>query len=250
MIINSKNLFKMLPDLVLIDTDNTMYDYAPCHKAGLNSMKVAMKKKLSLSDLQFEEIYIKSRKIIKKKLKGTASSHNRILYIQKMLELMGLGSQVFLAVEYEQIYWRSFLSKAVLFDNLTDFLDDLRLYNIPSVIVTDLTAKIQFRKIIYFQLDKYFDNIVTSEEAGFDKPHKSPFLLAIEKSKPKGNNIWMIGDNPINDIEGAKKAINAITLQKKHKGVLLGKGKYKPDLIFDRFLDLRKLLKSLQKNND
>ena len=92
-----------------------------------------------------------------------------------MLELMGLGSQVFLAVEYEQIYWRSFLSKAVLFDNLTDFLDDLRLYNIPSVIVTDLTAKIQFRKIIYFQLDKYFDNIVTSEEAGFDKPHKSPF---------------------------------------------------------------------------
>ena len=44
MIINSKNLFKMLPDLVLIDTDNTMYDYAPCHKAGLNSMKVAMKK--------------------------------------------------------------------------------------------------------------------------------------------------------------------------------------------------------------
>ena len=115
MIINSKNLFKMLPDLVLIDTDNTMYDYAPCHKAGLNSMKVAMKKKLSLSDLQFEEIYIKSRKIIKKKLKGALLLTTGFFISKKMLELMGLGSQVFLAVEYEQIYWRSFLSKAVLF---------------------------------------------------------------------------------------------------------------------------------------
>ena len=75
---------------------------------------------------------------------------------------MGLGSQVFLAVEYEQIYWRSFLSKDVLFDNLTDFLDDLRLYNIPSVIVTDLPAKIQFRKIIYFQ---FLDNCISKNRS-------------------------------------------------------------------------------------
>ena len=96
--------------MVLIDTDNTMYDYAPCHKNDLKFNESGNEEKLSLSDLQFEEIYIKSRKIIKKKLKGATFLTTSSLY-QKMLELMGLGSQVFCIVEYEQIYWRSFYQK-------------------------------------------------------------------------------------------------------------------------------------------
>ena len=162
-----------------------------------------------------------------------------------MLEIMGLGSQVLLALDFEQTYWRTFLANAVLFDDVKELLDDFRLLGIPTAIVTDLTAQIQFRKVVYFGLDHHFNYIVTSEEAGFDKPHKAPFLIALEKMQPKGNCIWMIGDNPINDIRGSKESINAITFQKIHEGVELGLGQNAPDVSFSDFRNLRELLSNL-----
>ncbi len=161
---------------------------------------------------------------------------------------MGLGSQVLLALDFEQTYWRTFLANAVLFDDIIDLLDDFRLLGIPTAIVTDLTAQIQFRKVVYFGLDHHFNYIVTSEEAGYDKPHAAPFLIALEKMQPNGNCIWMIGDNPINDICGSKDSINAITFQKIHEGVELGSGPNTPDVCFNDFRSLRELLTTLRRS--
>ena len=128
---------------------------------------------------------------------------------------------------------------------MKELLDDLRLLGIPTAIVTDLTAQIQFRKVVYFGLDHYFDYIVTSEEAGYDKPHEAPFQIALEKMRPKGNCIWMIGDNPVNDIRGGRDKINAITLQKIHEGTVVGTGENIPDAAFTEFNDLRRLVNRL-----
>ena len=57
-----------------------------------------------------------------------------------------------------------------------------------------MTAQIQFRKLVYFGLDEFFDYVVTSEEAGADKPDKMPFKVALEKLQLEPENIWMIGD--------------------------------------------------------
>lgn len=37
---------------------------------------------------------------------------------------------------------------AVLFDEVKELLDDVRLMGLPTAIVTDLTAQIQFRKVV------------------------------------------------------------------------------------------------------
>ena len=144
---------------------------------------------LSVTQKDFESAFSDARGQIKETLGETASSHNRLLYFQRMLEIMGLGSQVLLALDFEQTYWRTFLNKAVLFEDVKNLLEDIRLLSIPIAIVTDLTSQIQFRKIVYFGLDHYFDFIITSEEAGFDKPNKAPFELALQKMKPKGKNV-------------------------------------------------------------
>ena len=90
-----------------------------------------------------------------------------------MIELMELGSQPLLALNFEQTYWRT-LNKAVLFDYAKELFDEFRILSIPIVIITDLTTQIQFRKIVHLELDEYIDYIVTSEEAGYDKPHPAP----------------------------------------------------------------------------
>ena len=76
---------------------------------------------------------------------------------------------------------------------------------IQTAIITDLNSQIQFRKIIFFGLEQYFDYVVTSEEAGFDKPSKAPFELALKKLDLLPNECWMIGDNLNADILGGKK---------------------------------------------
>lgn len=241
--------FTRLPDAVLFDTDNTLYPYDPAHAAAQQAVKEKVMNTFSISAKDFDTAFNEARKQIKTRLGHTASSHSRLLYLQRMLEIMGLGSQVLLALDFEQTYWRTFLANATLFDDVKEVLDDLRLLGIPTAIVTDLTAQIQFRKVVYFGLDHYFNYIVTSEEAGFDKPHEAPFQIALEKMQPKGDCIWMIGDNPINDIRGGKEKINAVTLQKIHEGVELGEGLNTPDASFKDFKDLRQLLVKLDTPN-
>ena len=243
--IHNQSQFTRLPEAFLFDTDNTLYPYKPAHTAAQKAVCDKVVSTFSITPEEFDQAYEEARSHVKNQLKNTAASHSRLLYIQRMLEIMKLGSQVLLALDFEQTYWRTFLSNAILFEGVKELLDDIRLLGIPTAIVTDLTAQIQFRKVVYFGLDKYFDYIVTSEEAGFDKPHAAPFQIAVEKMCTKGDCIWMIGDNPINDILGAKENINAVTLQKIHTGVEMGTEKTEPDASFGNFSDLRKLLAKL-----
>lgn len=241
----SKDRFGRLPDAILFDTDNTLYPYAPAHTAAQAAVRAKVVSTFSIKPEGFDKAFNEARKQVKTRLKHTASSHSRLLYLQRMLEIMGLGSQVLWALDFEQTYWRTFLSNAILFDDVKELLDDVRRLGIPTAIVTDLTAQIQFRKVVYFGLDHYFDYIITSEEAGYDKPHKAPFQLALEKMRPKGDCIWMIGDNPVNDIRGAKENINAVTIQKIHEGVEVGESENQPDCVISSFDQLRKLLVKL-----
>jgi putative hydrolase of the HAD superfamily len=243
--IQNPERFIRLPDAFLFDTDNTLYPYDPAHVAAMRAVRQKVTTTFSIAESDFNKAFDEARKQVKNRLKQTASSHSRLLYLQRMLEIMGLGSQVLLALDFEQTYWRTFLSNAILFDGVKDVLDDIRLLGIPTAIVTDLTAQIQFRKVVYFGLDHYFDYIVTSEEVGHDKPHQSPFQIAIEKMRPKGDCIWMIGDNPVNDIQGAREKVNAVTLQKIHSGAEAGTGACAPDALFGEFRELRALIARL-----
>lgn len=240
--ISNGGRFDRVPNAILFDTDNTLYHYDPAHALAMSAVRDKVAATFSIAPADFDRAFATARREVKARLKDTAASHSRLLYLQRMLEIIGLGSQVLLALDLEQTYWRTFLGKAVLFDGVKELLDDIRLLGIPTAIVTDLTAQIQFRKMVYFGLDRYFDYIVTSEEAGYDKPHGAQFELALEKVRPSGDCIWMIGDNPVNDIGGARRRIDAVTLQKLHQGVQPGQGENAADAVFDEFGQVRRLL--------
>lgn len=55
----------------------------------------------------------------------------------------------------------------------------------------------------------------------------------------------MIGDDPVNDIKGAREKINSVTLQKIHSGVVVGSGSCEADAIFNEYRELRNLLKHI-----
>lgn len=240
--IYDQSRFQYLPHVVLFDLDNTFYAYDPAHAAAYQAVCAKVTNTFSIPHATVTAAYDHARIQVKQKLHHTGASHNRLLYMQAMLEHMGLGSQILLSLDLEQTYWRTFLSHAVLFHNVKELLDDLRLGSISTAVVTDLTTQIQFRKLVYFGLDSYFDFIVTSEETGHDKPHESMYQTVLHKFNNQGARVWMIGDNPYNDIWGARTAINATTLQKIHDGVRIGTDDQRADAIFSDFSEVRKLL--------
>ena len=201
------------PSCVLLDMDNTLYRYAPAHAAGISGAAMVAKELLNINRADFEKAVSGARTELKRRLGPVAASHHRLLYFQRAIERLGLASQVAAALKLDHAYWSHFLDAAELESEALDFLDDLRLLGIPVVIVTDLTAQIQFRKFLLWRLDRYVDWIVTSEEAGADKPDPRIYNLALAKLGGIEGQAWMIGDNPVADIEGAKAAVDALTVQ-------------------------------------
>ncbi len=242
--LNKKQIIN-LPKAVFFDLDNTLYEYQKCHDAGLSAVKLKAEQELSVDKRTFDKLYIKSNEEVKLNLKGKASSHNKLIYFKNMIEFLELGSQPVLALNFEQTYWRTFLNKAILFENVKELLDEFRIFSIPIIIITDLTTQIQFRKIVHLELDEYIDFVITSEEAGFDKPHPSPFKLAFKKLNFKKETTWMFGDDPVKDIKGSRDAIGAITFQKLHSGVKIGTNDSKPDFIFKTFKEVLSFVRNL-----
>ena len=234
--------FLARPQAVLFDLDNTLYHYDPAHDAAWQAVKGKLSDTFGIGPQRCEQLLQEARNQIKAQLGRTAASHSRLLYFQRMLELEGLGARILSVLDLEQTYWRTFLRSAVLFDGVRELLDDLRLADIPAALVTDLTAQIQFRKLVYWRLEDCFDSVVTSEEASADKPHEMPFRLVRDKLQAAGV-LWMIGDDPEADIQGARDSIGAVALQKIHSGVREGMGTAAPDARFTSFHALRNFMR-------
>ena len=233
--------FERKPRAVLLDIDNTLYHYDPAHKTAMKAVTAKANTLLGFDEGDFTDAFTKARADIKARLGGTAACHSRLLYMQQTLELLGLKTQLYMALDFEQTYWRTFLSHAALFPGAKEFLQTLHRAGISTCAVTDLGAQIQFRKLIYFGLNDCFDFVVTSEEAGAEKPAAAPFELALSKLGAKHEETFMIGDEAATDILGARAA-NIAAVQKRHSGVQTFTDKRKPDIVFDTFPELEKYL--------
>ena len=242
-ILTDKEIIK--PKAVIFDTDNTLYPYKPAHEAALKEVVIKAQKLLKVNKEDFLEAFKISRKKVKTQLGNTAASHSRLLYFQKTIEQLGMGTRIFLTLDLEQTYWRTFLANTRLFDEVKEFLQLLKSQGVKTANITDLTAQIQFRKIMFFGLDEFFDYVVSSEEAGANKPDPKPFEIALSKLNIDPSMIWMIGDNLINDIQGGNE-VGLFTIQKIHEDIDIKKNNsIKPRVVVENYKDLINLYNSI-----
>lgn len=184
---------------LLLDIDNTLYDYNLAHNHAKKIVLDYCAKQLNKPRREIDFAYEKARKQVHISLLGSAASHNRILYFQKMLEIVKINPMEY-SIEINSKYWTTFLDKLKPFHGIYSLLEK---YNNKICLVTDLTAEIQHQKIRKLKLEKYCDKLVTSEEAGHEKPHPYIFNLALQKLDLKANQVCMIGDNYNKDILGS-----------------------------------------------
>ena len=227
------------PVAVLFDIDNTLYDYEPANCAANQAVEGRVIDLFQISTIAYRTSLNQARQDIKNRLGSTASSHSRLLYFQRMIEILGFRPHLSIVLELEETFWNTFFINAPLFPGATEFIQLLRHQTIPLAIVTDLTTHVQLRKLIHFKLEDAFDAIVTSEEVGTDKPEMRNFELILNKLNIKANSgqVWMIGDNPKTDVVGGR-TIGAVTFQKIHGTLKIGSGREAPDYTFKTFTEL------------
>lgn len=190
---------------IVFDLDNTIYDYDKCHEKAMTELKIACMNQFTISEHVFEENFEYAKKLVKKRLENTGSSHNRMLYIQSFLELIGEKPAIY-ALDLYNVYWDTMLANMIPFPYVIPLFIELKKKNIKIAVLTDLTVHIQHRKLKKLGIAQYVDVLVTSEEAGVEKPDLKMFKLVKEKLNMKSEELFMVGDSKKKDIQGAETA--------------------------------------------
>ncbi len=202
--INDKHREDHMLKAILFDLDNTLFDYDSSHKEGLRSAYQVISKDIPISQKRFITLLNTSREEIHRDLAGTASAHNKLLYFQRSIERLFDSVKPRLILRMYRAYWRGFLASMKLFEGALEVLVYCNKNRIKTAIVSDMTAHMQLRKLERLKIGKHINTIVTSEEAGSEKPHSIMFLLTLHKLGIKPSEAIMVGDNADADIQGAK----------------------------------------------
>lgn len=208
----------------IFDLDDTLYGYKALDREAGDRVKMLVCKNLKVSEERYEEAFKRGRKATKDILGNTGASHNRMLYFQKTLEYLDC-KPLSLSLQMYETYWGTFLTQMQLRPGVRELLDGLHDKGIKIGICTDLTAHIQHRKLEALGLVDDVDCLVTSEEAGQEKPAPEIFALCLEKLGLRPAEVCFIGDDYKKDVMGAVAAgMHAVWLCPEEKAESMNSG--------------------------
>ncbi|WP_289047617.1 HAD family hydrolase [uncultured Psychrobacter sp.] len=207
---------------------------------------------LDLDDTLYSEFeYLKSAySYIAKKL-----SKDSVYLYQLMLTKYNNNENVFdfLSVTYDisklqLINWYRYHTPDIqLYPDVLTFLN-MYLVNSEIALVTDGRSKTQRNKIKALGIEKFFKNIVISEELGFEKPNIANFEAAI--TNIEGESFFYIGDNINKDFITPNK-MGWMTICLKDKGCNVHKQKfdipdeYQPEYVFESWLEILSFIETI-----
>ena len=187
---------------VIFDLDGTLYDYDAAHAKAFRVLTDYAQSRL---DIQIEDFRALHRQAMTEQERrmgySCGSIHNRIIRYQIILELS--GRPVFHALKMSDLYWGAFLDSITPYPGAERCLRDLRAAGYRVGIGTNMTADYQFSKLDRLGLLNQIDFMLSSEEAGVEKPDRRFFARCVEKAGCGAAECVFVGDNPVLDAAGA-----------------------------------------------
>lgn len=200
---------------VLIDIDDTIFDFEKCSKNSFlktlekfnlkfkeedfsyfNKVNDILWTKQKLGEINIKEVFIKRDYLMGK-------------YFNINIE-KGLFNDLFVKFLYDEI-------------EMVDGIEDLLLYlsdKYQIFTASNGIYKMQENRLKKSNLDKYFDEIFVSDKIGFEKPDKKFFQKIMDLTKFSNDDLIMIGDSIKSDIIGAKNSkIKSIYFNKEDKKI-------------------------------
>ncbi|WP_227131103.1 HAD family hydrolase [Halorubellus salinus] len=220
----------MPPEAVFFDLDDTLYPYAPCNDAGKReAWRTALELGYDLDRDAFETLYQEGRRETKRELAGTASAHERFLYFKRAIQIHTGTHKSEHALELGEAYWEAYVHEMEIHDHVERVFRELQAADVHVGIVTNLTTRIQLKKIHHLGIEPYVDLLLTSEETGREKPSSVMFTDPLAQFDTRPSDAAFVGDNPTADIEGGNAVgLETVLFDPRHEHEDL-RGRMQPD---------------------
>lgn len=187
----------------IFDIDGTLYNYEKGHKEGMRQLCSYVQDNFQMAPEKFEEEYQRIyQEIIERLGKDNAAIHSRSIRIQNLLEKWGKPLFPHIKAMYHA-YWDTLLKETGPEPGIFACLQELKDRGIGIGIGTDMTAGIQYEKLEAFGFASFISYIVTSQEAGVEKPHPDFMALCIRKAGVLPEECVFVGDHFWKDACGA-----------------------------------------------
>ena len=190
---------------VVFDIDNTLYSFDRAHAYAFEALTAYAGERLGLERGEFSRMLRETEDHLKKYIGDRAAVHNRTIRFQVMLERAGLPLYPHV-LEMDSLYWDTLVRMSVPSDGAREAMRTLKERGIKIGVGTDMTARMQFQKLTALGLLSYVDFLVSSEEAGAEKPDPALFARCVAKAGCESRECLFVGDSLRKDVLGAMNA--------------------------------------------
>ena len=190
---------------VILDIDNTLYDYDAAHAAAFRSLTEYAAERFGTAPETFEALHREAYRVQRERCGAPcAAVHNRMIRCQIILEM--LGRPFLPAREMDALYWETLMDHMRPYPGTLEGLEQLRALGLTVGIGTNMTADRQFDKLERLGLGPMIDFMVTSEEVNAEKPDARLFTCCAEKAGAEPSECVFVGDSLRGDVQGALDA--------------------------------------------
>ncbi len=188
---------------VIFDIDDTMYAYTKYNEIGMERLEAYVTEHFSVSAGEFRKSYERMREETEERLGvNNAAAHSRHIWIQNLLETWDAPLFPHISEMYKS-YWGTVLEVCRPEPGLLDCLTWLKERGIRIGVGSDMTTMMQYEKLKRLGAAPFIDFIVTSQEAGVEKPHADFMKRCLFKARASASQCLFIGDNFVKDVGGA-----------------------------------------------
>lgn len=192
--------------VVIFDLDDTLYSYTRGNILGTKAVENYMAEHFGFAPELTAAAVARAIAVVNERMGYVcAAIHNRAIRYQVLLENEGLPVMPH-AGRLDDVYWKAILDNIEVEPGVVDFIRSLKAAGIRVGIGTNMTVRIQYDKLERIGVADMVDFIVSSEEAGVEKPAPRFYDLCAEKAGCARDEIAFIGDSMKNDALAAVAA--------------------------------------------
>ena len=182
---------------VIFDLDHTLFDRHGTLRALVGELRRDFAVNENMSDKQIGDMWC------------YADNHfvySGWEYIWGYLKDNGVFTEAPSFEDYCAFIYRNYALTAVPFPETIPMLEKLHSLGYKTGLITNGGHELQYSKLRLLSLTEHFDEIITTGDYGIHKPDKEIFDIMREKLMLSPDEMVYVGDNPVNDIEGARGA--------------------------------------------
>lgn len=173
---------------VVFDLDDTLISEKEYIKSGYRHIAEVVSQRFNFNK---DQVYIDLFQLFKK------SPHN---VFNRLYEKYNIEYSKDMIIDLLNEY-RGHFPNIEFYDDVLPCLNELKRLGVKIGIITDGYAIAQRQKLIAVEADKYFDEIIVTDELGREywKPHPKAFQIIKERFEVSFDEMVYVGDNPEKD---------------------------------------------------